>query len=498
VTEGQLARFAFPSNWLDNTADFSVTLSSFPAVKFTNALRYLVRYPHGCIEQTTSKLFPMLYFNDIARLAAPELFETTDVDYYLGEGIAKLESMQMPSGAFSYWPGRDYANTWGSVYASHFLVEARKAGYQISDWVYDAMLKALKSDAKRTPDGRYHTEIVAYVCYVLALAGKPELSTMLYLKNNKLRNMSDFSQFQLAGAFALAGDMNTAHSLLPRTITMREVKRETGGNFNSSTRARAIMLATLAEVDENHSSIPALVESLTKSASKHNRWYTTQENAFAFLALGKILKKQISHQYKGIMTVDGQHFADFDSTDRRFKDKNWAGKEVNLSIEGNGVCYYYWQASGILVHAQIEEFDRGLKVRRRYLDRDGNLLDYANIHQGDVIVSEVKITALTENLENVVIDDMLPAGFEIENPRLQSRAGVSWIADKNYKPQYMDIRDDRLIIFGNFPRQQGKTFYYALRAVTQGDFILPPVMGEAMYAPAKSSVASSGNISVVE
>jgi len=450
----------------------------------------------------------MLYFDNIAKLAAPELFKATPVDYYLEEGIAKLESMLLPSSYFAFWPGGTSSHTWSNIYAAHFLVEARKAGYQVSDRVYDAMINGLKKIAKgdtssgRDPHeprgGNYETQRTAYALYVLALAGKPELSAMLYLKNNKLRNMNAFSQFQLAGAFALAGDMNTTRSLLPRTITTREVKRETGGNFNSSTRARAIMLATLAEVDEHHPSIPALVESLTKSASKYNRWYTTQENAFAFLALGKIMKKQISNQYKGVMTVDRGHFADFDSTDQRFKDKNWAGKEVTLSIEGEGTCYYYWQASGILVHAQIEESDNDLKVRRRYLDRDGNPLDYANIHQGDVLVSEIKITALTENLENVIIADMLPAGFEIENPRLQSRAGVSWIGDKNYKPDYMDIRDDRLIIFGKFPRQKEQTFYYALRAVTQGDFILPPVKGEAMYAPAKSSVASSGNVSVVE
>lgn len=450
----------------------------------------------------------MLYFDDIAKLAAPELFKTTPVDYYLEEGIAKLESMLLPSSYFAFWPGGTYAHTWSNIYAVHFLVEARKAGYQVSDRVYDAMINGLKQIARgemsagRDPheprSENYETQRTAYALYVLALAGKPELSAMLYMKNNKLRNMSGFSQFQLAGAFALAGDMNTANSLLPRTITMGEVKRETGGNFNSSVRARAIMLATLAEVDDSHPSIPALVESLTKSGSKYNRWYTTQENAFAFLALGKILKKQISSQYKGVMTVDGGHFADFDSKDQRFEDKNWGGKEVILTVEGAGACYYYWQASGILVNAQIEETDNDLKVRRRYLDRDGKPLDYANIRQGDVIVSELKIKALTENLENVVITDMLPAGFEIENPRLQSRAGISWIGDKNYKPDYMDIRDDRLIIFGKFPRQQEQTFYYALRAVTQGDFILPPVTGEAMYAPAKSSVASSGNISVVE
>jgi len=496
VTEEQSASFVFPSDWLEGTTEFSVTLSAFPAIKFTNSLRYLVGYPYGCIEQTTSKLFPMLYFRDIVKLAEPELFESRSVDYYLEQGITKLESMQQPSGAFSYWPGTDDINTWGSIYASHFLVEARKAGYQVSERVYNVMFDALRNEAKRPPDNRYRIEKIAYACYVLSLAGKTELSSMLYLKNNKLNEMSQLSQFQLAGAFALAGDMDTAQSLIPSIITVQEVERQTGGNFNSTIRAKAVILATLAEVNPNHPSVPGLVKSLTESTSDYNRWYTTQENAFAFLALGKILREQASAEYKGVMMIDGQEFAEFDSSEQRFEDKSWAGKQVTLSIQGEGSCYYYWQAFGIPINAPIPQYDRDLRVRRSYLDRNGNPICNSDIRQGDVIISEIRITALTEPLENVIITDMLPAGLEIENPRLQSRAGISWIADKNYKPDYMDIRDDRLTIFGNFPRQEEQIFYYALRAVTRGDFVLPPVTGEAMYAPSKSSAASSGRINV--
>ena len=93
---------------------------------------------------------------------------------------------------------------------------------------------------------------------------------------------------------------------------------------------------------------------------------------------------------------------------------------------------------------------------------------------------------------------MLPAGFEIENPRLESRAGIPWMRDKGFKPDYMDIRDDRIIFFGTFKRNQPQKIYYALRAVTRGEFTLPPVSAEAMYDPAKSSVASNGTIKVVQ
>ena len=112
-----------------------------------------------------------------------------------------------------------------------------------------------------------------------------------------------------------------------------------------------------------------------------------------------------------------------------------------------------------------------------------------------MIIAEITARALTESLDNVVIADLLPAGFEIENPRLESRAGISWIKD-GARPNYMDIRDDRMLLFTNLSRQQQRKFHYALRAVTMGEFVLPPVSAEAMYDPAKSSVANSGNVRI--
>ena len=211
----------------------------------------------------------------------------------------------MPDNYFAYWPGGSYTNYWGSIFAAHFLVEARKAGYQVSDRIYQMMLEALKREAKREARGRHQIERIAYAVYVLAAAGESEKSTMLYLKNNRLDDLSDYSEFQLAGAFALSGDLDTALSMLPRNVlpTGGEV-RDSGGNFNSPVRAQAIMLNVLAEVYPDHPAVSRLVKNLTDAASGKGRWQTTQENAFAFLALGKILQQDIDAQYSGTIAID--------------------------------------------------------------------------------------------------------------------------------------------------------------------------------------------------
>jgi uncharacterized protein YfaS (alpha-2-macroglobulin family) len=256
------------------------------------------------------------------------------------------------------------------------------------------------------------------------------------------------------------------------------------------------MLDMLAEVNENHPSIPMLVKNLREAASDGNRWATTQDNAFAFLALGKIMKKQMDKNYTGTLKLNGEHFADFDATQVRYTDDAWDGARIQLSVQGEGSCYYYWSAFGIQRGSFVEEYERELQVRRRYFNKDGEELTRQFVH-GDLIISEVTVKALTANLENVVVVDMLPTGFEIENPRLESREGIPWLKAQDFKPDYLDIRDDRLIFFGTFPRQRERKFYYALRAVTQGEFTLPPIAAEAMYDATKSTVTGSARIEVV-
>jgi hypothetical protein len=499
VAENKPAKFTFPADWLEGTGDFSLTLSAFPAVNFTGSLQYLLGYPHGCVEQTTSKVFPLLYFNDLAKVAEPELFKTTSVDYFIEQGIAKLENMQLTSGAFSYWPTGGYINNWSSVYAAHFLVEARRAGHVVSDRVYDRLIDAMRNTARDyRADNDYSYSTAAYACYVLALAGKPEKSTMLYLKNSAGSKLRAYSQYQLAGAFALSGDLRTAQTMLPKTVVpVSETNWESGGNFDSSARNQAIMLDILAEVDDRHPMAPVLVENLTAAASKFGRWYNTQENAFAFLALGKILRKKgDGGKFTGTVTIAGREYGQFTEQNQTFTSKNWAGNEAIIAIKGTGTCYYYWKAEGISANLSVDEYDNDLMVRRRYLDEHGNAIDYSTFKQGEMVIAEITVKPLTESLDNVAIVDLLPAGLEIENPRMQSRKGIDWISKEAYTPMYMDIRDDRMIIYGNFGHNRTERFYYGLRAVTQGTFILPPIRGEAMYAPTKASVASSGKIVV--
>ncbi|HEY8391311.1 MAG TPA: MG2 domain-containing protein, partial [Capillibacterium sp.] len=496
ITQRDPLTFTIKDRWLPGTATYTLALSPFPSVELAGSLEYLLTYPYGCLEQTVSKLFPLLYFDYLLSAVEGGTF-TGKADYYVTEGIEKIEAMQLRDGSFAYWPGGTYGNEWSSIYAAHFLVEARKAGYVVSDRVYNRMISYLKATVRGKEKDRYRLQAKVYALYVLSLNGSPDLSTMAYWRRYAPEDLSGDARALLAAAYFYTGDRVTARELLPATFAVEVFPRESGGNFNSTVRTDALILSVLADVDPYHPAVYQLVNRLNEAA-RGGRWGTTQENAFALLALGKLYKEKSDGTYRGEVYLGKEKIAEFDSTqDLVLNDPRLAEGKITVKLEGDGACYYYLKSSGLSTRRDLPEQSNGIKVTREYFDRQGNPLDLSRIRQGDLIVARIKIQPEQAGLENVGIVDLLPAGLEIENPRIESRESISWLPKETVSPAYLDVRDDRLILFVNLPKAKIYYFYYALRAVTCGEFILPSIKAECMYAPEITSLSSSGVIRVV-
>jgi uncharacterized protein YfaS (alpha-2-macroglobulin family) len=142
-------------------------LSKSPAVEFAKNLDYLVRYPHGCLEQTVSTAFPQLYLADIVKLF-PKVSGRTFNDggspgYNVQQAILKVESMQLYNGGLSLWPQGGAADWWASAYAAHFLIEAKEAGFEVNKKVLDGALKYLAQKVKeREMETYFYTENGVY------------------------------------------------------------------------------------------------------------------------------------------------------------------------------------------------------------------------------------------------------------------------------------------------------------------------------------------------
>ena len=145
----------------------------------------------------------------------------------------------------------------------------------------------------------------------------------------------------------------------------------------------------------------------------------------------------------------------------------------------------------------ILQEDKYLKVRRTFLDRNGNVISNGNFHQNDLVV--VKLTLESQynsDVDNIVLTDMLPAGFEIENTRLTEMPDIKWVTDAA-TPDYTDIRDDRILMFTS-ATAQAKNYYYMIRAVSPGEYQLGPAQADAMYNGAYHSYNGARTVTISE
>lgn len=512
VRQGAPLAVKVPTKFMPGTLKVTVTAGPAPAAQFGAALQYLIQYPYGCLEQTTSRVFPLVYLKDLAKTAAPELAGDGAIDQYVNEGIKRIQSMMVPGGGLSYWPGSSWGYSWTSTYAIHFLVEAKKAGYAVDEGILKQLLQHLVAVSNGTtfpgysgaPDFRSQV----YALYVLALAGKPNVSTMAYASDQMRRALNGGNQVQgmwistddetralLAGALLLSGDKARGGDFVSKDFMVAKGGRS-GDSFWSETRADAVLLSVLAEVDPGHRNVPTLMKALIDRA-KVGRWYNTQENAYALLALGKIGKVLGTGEYTGSITLAGQAQKTIDSKGpvSVTGDQSWAGQEIEVSVSGTAAAFVGVRFEGIPAGLD-PPVSNGIDVSRELLDKAGKSIDPAAIKQGQMVFVKLSVSAKTATrIENVALVDLLPAGLEIENPRLGADQVQDWMKNRHVA-DYVDIRDDRILMFLRYLSASTQDYYYVARAVTEGEFVLPHVHAEAMYDPETQGRADGGKLVV--
>lgn len=492
------------THFIPASAKGKLIVSKSPLVQFSKDISELIHYPYGCVEQTTSTAFPQLYYYDLVK----DLTGSNDPDmnpgYNVRAAILKLQSMQLYNGALSYWPGGGSESWWGSVFATHFLVEAQKAGYQVNNSTVKKLLEYLKYKLKKKETITYFMESgrkeiaakeIAYSLFVLALAGDPQYSSMNYYKAHS-NTLSLDSKYMLAAAFAVSGQKAKAYEVLPKEFEGEKAKTVFGGSFYSYIRDKALALYSLVEINPEDPQVGTLARQISEHLNTE-RYLSTQERVFSILALGKIAQRANKTNASASVNINGKTIANTKGEDIELNLAQYLGNPCKIKVDGKGSYYYFVETSGITADGSYKEEDSYLKVRHTYFTREGREVTNNTFRQNDLVVVRITIETQYDGLvENVVITDMLPAGFEVENNRLNALPELKWVKDKSY-PDYQDFRDDRVNIFTSVGKKR-EEYFYMVRAVSPGVFQLGPVQADAMYNGAYHSYHGAGTVKIVE
>ncbi len=493
------------NDFIPGSGDYKLVVSRSPALRLADQFAYLVTYPYGCTEQTISAAFPQLYYGDLADLFNTGKASKASANSNIQEAIRKIKLRQLYNGGITLWDGEGTEHWWASVYAAHFLMEAQKAGYDVDNGLLQTLLSYLNNKLRNRETILYYynqkeqkkiaPKEVAYSLYVLAVAGRPNISAMNYYKANPALLALD-SRYLLSAAYSVAGDKTRFRELLPASFSGEESVAQTGGSFYSDIRDESIALNTLIDVDPSNAQIPVMANHVVLKL-KQRSWYSTQESAFSFLAMGKLARAANASTVTATITANGKTAGTLTAGSIQLNAKQLAGNSVDISTKGQGNIYYWWQSEGISASGAYKEEDNYIKVRRHFFDRYGRAISGNTFKQNDLVIVQLSLEkAYSGAVENVVLTDLLPAGFEIENPRTKELPGMEWIKDAS-NPTAMDVRDDRINLFVDLYSSR-QLYYYAVRAVSPGVYKMGPASADAMYNGEYHSYNGAGIIKVIQ
>ena len=519
LAAGTLDLTQYLEGWEPLTERTTVWVTGNPYGESFDHLKYLIRYPYGCIEQTTSTTRPLLYVSKLLHHVDPELVRRGKIDEMISLGIDRILSMQTSEGGFSYWPGGTEPSYWGTAYATHLLLDAKRMRHPVSqiaiDQALDWMEDRISNYYERGNRDRswYTANAEPYMHYVLSLAGRARKARIRRLIE-QIQPTSGREKrehlYMLEAALYKAGDHRYERQLRNPDVSPLTDYRDNGWSFYSDRRMRGFMLSTFLDLFGKTGKAEELADLVAEGLRAYpSRWYTTQELVWCTTGLGKFVEAGAKEFEPAVLKGEGRILNPEPVPEgMRGSDRSWnvtrAGEYETLMLEvppwEEGKLYCILSSEGVRTKPDYRVGGEGLKVERRFLDASGaslNLRDGSHA-LGQVVHVELTVTNTSgERIANIALVDRIPAGWEIENPRLgRGDAASETDKDRLWFVDHMDLRDDRIELFGHLDRGESKVFVYGVRAVTAGRFTIPSVEAEAMYDPRKWAREGSAAVEI--
>ena len=498
-----LARHASHFGALD-ASQLMITLSATPPLDLAEHVRELFAYPYGCAEQTTSGLYPSLYAN-AAQLALLGIQGDPPDERRsrIETGIERLLGMQRHNGSFGLWSRDDTEEYWLTAFVTDFLVRAVEEGYAVPE----ASLKSARErllayvqnprvieaqDTVAPAQSRFAVQ--AYAAYVLARGAQAPLGALRQLHRRADDAPSGLALAQLGFALQRMGDQPRADELLHAAASRARADHLWIGDYGSALRDLALTLALF----EEHALLPEGRDTLHLALAEALRgrpWLSTQERNAVFLA-GRHSLTRVGQRWQAV--IDHGEPLGLSDTGARTSvlrgvpatQGDQGGEDVNIRNEGDTTLYYRITLSGYPREALPAE-STPIRIERRMLRLDGSTIDTA-LRSGELVLVHLSLESSTAVRDALVVD-LLPAGLELENQRLDGSARLPAATEAIHRLMarrahvhiaHEEFRDDRYVAAIHLRAHQRADLVYLARAVTPGRYLVPPAMVESMYAPA--------------
>lgn len=491
--------FSVPSNAISGFSYATVSVDPHGLAGIESSLYSLIGYPYGCLEQTTSKVIPMITAKNLVKLLNLESLPESKIDKFVEAGIAKIGRHQTANGGYSLWPGGT-ASAYYTGYALWGLYLAKEAGYKVDPARIKDGLQYLKYRASKADtssdwyDRSGDLSNQAFALYIRAALGDKDAGsvTRLIEKANELTLYG--KGYLLKAILATLGSADPAAVALTKELSKlandAAKKKSLIGEQNSerlywymssNIRTTAIVLDALISADPKNSAIVPLAKVLMEKRRSRS-YLSTQSNIYSLLALVHYMDSRADKNVSVSIKLDGESLLETTLTPQQqfqLVTANITKPSGTLSITASDNVFYDAQIRYREKLNSISAANNGLGITREYLDESGN--PKTSFKTGDIV--HVKLTLpLNNSASHLMVADRIPAGFEVLNTKFSTVGGADVKESKNWRT-FREIRDERVDFSTEYTWGHTLRYQYTARAIAQGKFVIPPTVGELMYQP---------------
>lgn len=468
-------------DYILGTTNATLKLSPTPILDMDKRIKYLLNYPYGCIEQTTSAVLPQLFLDKFSTE-----FDKQKAINNINAAIERYSNFQTADGGFAYWQGGDESNAWGSNYAGMFLILAKQNGYFVPDSMYERWLKYEQNFVQKSVYRDYMMDIKANSLYLLAMAKKPNISEMNLLYDN-LNTLSTEAKWQLAAAYKLAGVEDTAKQIASK-ISIEPDSKYSFYTYGSLVRDEAIIANAYKQIYGTNNE--ELLQKISDTLLSKD-YLSTQSTGYALyaLAMGANLENMNENFMDATLKIDDQAY-----TINQNQMQIFSFNDEKAIVSANKDIFVSFGVEGVKA-SENPAFSNKISLDRAFYDEKGNKISPSEIGSGQTFYMRISVS-LNEGanyVSNIALTQILPSGWEVSNTLLDDNT-PSFIKNSNY--DFIDVRDDKIMWFFGLNKNRTHHFYIKLNAITPGSYTLSGAYAEAMYDDTYRALSESEKVVV--